>query len=566
MVYINGLGQTRIGARPRPSGYDADAEAFITSASLTDVTQKAAVNTLVNDLKRFGLWTKIKAFYPFVGGNAESHKWNLKDPRDSNDAYRLTFAGGWTHTSMGVKTNGSNTTANTYLNLRTIFGATSTEHNLGIYINENPVGTYGVNGFRRDINTSDGPNNIWQGVVSSSLMMFVDISSHQWFTFYLGPQSVNGLSEFKRYKNNYYCWVKDGIEVFNARSLTVTTSYNPNSNVIIGSSESSNRYAVSYISSALNTIQSYLMYIAVQRFNSTLNRHIGTSISASTPLMSYGSTPTPSLVTSNLKVSLDSSTLEEPLEGALGTNGGWYYGVTPGNFFLHGATWSDTSGSGNHGNFWVNNMYGSDQRSAEYFKDDSMIPEVRFRDADNSTGKMKIYQHSQSPDAVITPYKGSDTGTFTVQFWVKLNSVHNYFAVTRGNDETSGGFSIQISAGIGGRVGITAIPTSGSITGAVNYGISLSTTTINSNTWYNIGFVWKPNSYVKIYVNGVLEGTATMNCPGLRSSYHGWLIGGAKLSQYNQRGIFGALYIYDVELSASQILQNYESTRRKYNV
>jgi hypothetical protein len=102
---------------------------------------------LVSDLKRFGLWTKIKAFYPFVGGNATSHKFNLKDPRDSNDAYRLTFSGGWTHSSMGIKGNNSNTVANTNLSLRTVFGPTSSEHNLGIYINENPTGM----SYRSDI-------------------------------------------------------------------------------------------------------------------------------------------------------------------------------------------------------------------------------------------------------------------------------------------------------------------------------------------------------------------------------------------------------------------------------
>lgn len=561
--------QVRIGWRAYVDyGLDASATAFSNAAGLVDTTQRTAINTLVKDLKRFGLWSKIKAFYPFVGGSATSHKYNLVDPRDTDDAYRLTFSGGWTHNANGIKSNGSNTSANTYLNLRTVFGATSTEHNLGIYINENPVGTYGVSGFRRDINTSDGTNNIWQGVVNSTMMIFVDISSHQWYTFLLGPQSVTGLSEFKRYKDNYYCWVKNGIEVFNARSTTVTTSYNPNSNIIIGSSESSNRYATSYITSALNTIQSYLMHIAVQRFNSTLNRHIGTSISAPTPQMSYGSTPAPSLITSNLKVSLDSSTLEEPLEGALGTNGGWYHGITPGNFFLHGATWSDGSGNGNHGNFWVNNLYGGDKRSAEYFKGDSLVPEVRFRDTDTAADKIKIYQHTPSPDALITPYKGSDTGTFTVQFWVKLNSVHNYFGLTRGNDETSGGWSIQISAAVGGKVGFSAVPLSGSVTGVSNIhnGMVLSTSNINADTWYNIGFIWKPNSYVKLYVNGVLENTTSMTCSNLRASYHGWLIGGGKISQYNQRGIFGALYIYDTELTASQIVQNYESTRRKYNV
>ena len=48
-----------------------------------------AVNNLVLDLKKYGLWTKMKAIYPIVGGNAWSHKFNLKDPRDVDSAYRL---------------------------------------------------------------------------------------------------------------------------------------------------------------------------------------------------------------------------------------------------------------------------------------------------------------------------------------------------------------------------------------------------------------------------------------------------------------------------------------------
>ncbi len=31
-------------------------------------------------------------------------------------------------------------------------------------------------------------------------------------------------------------------------------------------------------------------------------------------------------------------------------------------------------------------------------------------------------------------------------------------------------------------------------------------------------------------------------------------------------GIYGAMHVYNRELSAAEILQNYESTRRKYNV
>jgi hypothetical protein len=93
---------------------DVDALAFFTAAGITDTTQKTAVNTLVTDLKTANIWTKMKAIYPFVGGSATSHKFNLKDPRDDNAAFRLTFSGGWTHSSTGALPNGANAWANTY--------------------------------------------------------------------------------------------------------------------------------------------------------------------------------------------------------------------------------------------------------------------------------------------------------------------------------------------------------------------------------------------------------------------------------------------------------------------
>ena len=98
---------------PLGGGIDADAQAFITAASITDSTQQSAINTLVTQLKGYGIWTKMKALYPFVGGSAASHKWNLKDPRDLDAAYRLVFNGGWTHSSTGALPNGTTGYANT---------------------------------------------------------------------------------------------------------------------------------------------------------------------------------------------------------------------------------------------------------------------------------------------------------------------------------------------------------------------------------------------------------------------------------------------------------------------
>jgi hypothetical protein len=103
-------------------GIDPDAQAFITAAGITDATQQQAINTLVVDMKGYGIWTKMKAIYPFVGGTATAHKYNLKDPRDLDAAFRLVFNGGWTHSSNGATPNGTNGYADTFLNNSTVLG------------------------------------------------------------------------------------------------------------------------------------------------------------------------------------------------------------------------------------------------------------------------------------------------------------------------------------------------------------------------------------------------------------------------------------------------------------
>lgn len=96
-------------------GLDPDAQAFINAAAITDDTQISAIDTLVIDLKNANIWDKMIAIYPFVGGTAFTHKWNLKAPHDLDSSYRLTFFGGWTHSATGALPNGTNAYANTFL-------------------------------------------------------------------------------------------------------------------------------------------------------------------------------------------------------------------------------------------------------------------------------------------------------------------------------------------------------------------------------------------------------------------------------------------------------------------
>lgn len=88
---------------------------FLNITGITDETIIDAIQTLYDSLVSNGLWNKFVAIYPFVGGSADTHKYNLKDPRDDDSAYRLTFYGGITHGSTGATPNGSTGYADTHL-------------------------------------------------------------------------------------------------------------------------------------------------------------------------------------------------------------------------------------------------------------------------------------------------------------------------------------------------------------------------------------------------------------------------------------------------------------------
>ena len=168
--------------------FDPDAQAFFTASGLTGATELNAVNQLVLDLKGYGIWTKMKAIYPMVGGTAALHKWNLKDPQDTNAAFRLVFTGGWTHSSTGALPNGTNGYANTFLNANTILQQFSHHHSF--YHNTDNIGTAlrswgsvqssGSSQFRTTIEGSGtsltyrdlGTNNTETGLTASTLKGF----------------------------------------------------------------------------------------------------------------------------------------------------------------------------------------------------------------------------------------------------------------------------------------------------------------------------------------------------------------------------------------------------------
>jgi len=71
--------------------YDIDAYEFLEIAQITNTSTRTGINNFVKTLKTGTLWNKISGLYPLVGGSMYSEKFNLKDPRDLDAAYRLNF-------------------------------------------------------------------------------------------------------------------------------------------------------------------------------------------------------------------------------------------------------------------------------------------------------------------------------------------------------------------------------------------------------------------------------------------------------------------------------------------
>jgi hypothetical protein len=259
---------------PKAVPLDPDAQAFLTASGITDATITSAINTLVLDLKSYGIWSKMKAIYPFVGGTASTHKWNLKDPQDTNGAFRLLFSGGWTHSANGIKGNGTNAFADAFFNLST--QTTSTNVSGGAYIRDNAI--TGGTTFGGLQNTS------FEGLQISP--KFTDNNTY----FAANNFVVNGSGNFVTDTRGLFVVSKTGAtqtQLFRNGNLIRTASPTtlntpPNVNVVIGARRASTliqnyesrEMSFVYFGETLNTTEISNLYTAVQAFQTTLNRNV----------------------------------------------------------------------------------------------------------------------------------------------------------------------------------------------------------------------------------------------------------------------------------------------------
>jgi len=155
---------------------------------------------------------------------------------------------------------------------------------------------------------------------------------------------------------------------------------------------------------------------------------------------------------------------------------------------------------------------------------------------------------------------GLDSDSYTFSSWFKNDnySEAKYF-LNRGRDGNGNGWSLFLSITTAGTATAAVVPTVPSTVGLTASG----TTTLSLNTWYYITGVWDAGSSIKIYVNGILEGTLTTSSTILRSSTVGWQIGSVTTTIFTS-GYNAIAQVYNRVLSGAEILQNYNAMASRF--
>ncbi len=254
---------------------DVDTNAFISAANITDSTQKSAIRKLVTDLKTSNTWNKFNAVYPFVGGSSFSHKFNLKDPRDLDAAFRINWIGGVTHSSNGIQANGTNGYGNT--NLNPLTHMVLYDSHLSVYSRTNvaeassdlAVVSAG-NNPRLNIHSRWTDNNTYVDVYSSAASSRVTFAGSNSLGFFVGTRRAD--NDMEAYSNGSSIGIKS----------TTVTNFLTNLNMYICCQNSNGtpamfstrEYAFATMGLGLTSQNVSDLYTIIQTFQTTLGRNV----------------------------------------------------------------------------------------------------------------------------------------------------------------------------------------------------------------------------------------------------------------------------------------------------
>jgi len=245
---------------------DPDVQAFLNATGITDPTITSAITTLVADLKSNNIWTKMLAIYPVVGGTATTHKYNLKDPQDTDAAFRLVFVGGWTHSSTGATPNAINAHADTKF-IPSVQLTASSGH-FAKYNRTLDLAASKVDGC------FDGTSSYFQQNYTSANGLIGEVAAVASYT----PTDTRGMFTVSRIATNAQKVFRNSSQVaVNNTPITII----PNRSVYIGARQDAspvflNSYQCAFASlgTGLTDTDVSNLYTLVQNFNTTLSRQV----------------------------------------------------------------------------------------------------------------------------------------------------------------------------------------------------------------------------------------------------------------------------------------------------
>ena len=253
---------------------DLDAQNVIEAIQNTGITlsstQILACHELINDLKAYQIWVKKDVLYGMLGGTASAHKFNWKDPRDLDHAFRLQFFGGWTHSVNGALPNGVNAYANPFYNPS--LNALQNSHSFSFYSRTNSNGTEVELG-------GENNRNISLLEIRTGITTYISVNGYvgQFDTITdansLGYYNANRTSRF-----NHDLW-KNGVKI---RTGTMVSSALVNNNYALSALNnlgnviyfSSKQCAFASIGKGLSDTEAFNDYAAIQKYQTTLNRQV----------------------------------------------------------------------------------------------------------------------------------------------------------------------------------------------------------------------------------------------------------------------------------------------------
>ena len=262
---------------PLPSG-TTEAQAYlnaVVSAGGTGITStvSAATITLFTSLVSSGIYSKLDFMYPIIGGNVNGHKFNALNPLDTNAAFRLTFFGGWTHSSTGMQGNGSNAYANTYYNVVNEAFMGDEDASIGVYVRDltaasYPIelgATYFADGCSLSVKMDSATNiigNLFNGITETDFAL-----SAQTGSFIITKTSATSVRVFRR--GNLATTITVGgsvspsqgpiyVGAVNSTNLPGADAYSPRELAFVFGGKGLTNAEVSNISTYINTFQTSL--------------------------------------------------------------------------------------------------------------------------------------------------------------------------------------------------------------------------------------------------------------------------------------------------------------------